>query len=382
MPRAVTKFAALTVPLLAACATALAGPPDAAPACDLPGELELEVTKVIDGDTFLVADGRRVRLSGALAPAAPAGTTAETWLPAVQAKRHLAALVEGRTVVLATGGDVKTDRWGRLLAQVYVGGLSPKPRRQLPDPARHQENDGGATSQSLRAPPAAKADEFEAAGAAAPQSAPMTLADPGQVPTSSPDGGMRQWVQGEMLAAGHARAYALPGRTACLAALTAREQVARDARQGLWQHAAYAVLDAGNPSEILRHRAELVLVQGRVMSVTERGRRLYIDFGPRWQDDFTVVVPPRVLRAADQSEASDADNERPASVPDAGNGRTGATESKSQPSDPTASRRESGISRSSLRSLAGHYVRVRGWIDYRNGPSIELATPEQVELAE
>jgi hypothetical protein len=33
-----------------------------------------------------------------------------------------------------------------------------------------------------------------------------------------------------------------------------------------------------------------------------------------------------------------------------------------------------------LHELAGHKLRVRGWLELRNGPMISVSTPEQIEL--
>ncbi len=93
------------------------------------------VRRVIDGDTVELADGRLVRYIGINTPevrrrARPGDRewragVGETWVKDPQPYAEAAAdanrrLVEGRTVRLAY--DVQThDRYGRLLAYVYVG---------------------------------------------------------------------------------------------------------------------------------------------------------------------------------------------------------------------------------------------------------------------
>src|SRR5262249_46235864 len=78
------------------------------------------VASAIDGRTLRLADGREIRLAGIEVP--PPGSP-----PAEAAKVALAALVEGREVVLRLGTrDAKggatpaTDRHGRLPAHVFI----------------------------------------------------------------------------------------------------------------------------------------------------------------------------------------------------------------------------------------------------------------------
>jgi endonuclease YncB( thermonuclease family) len=228
---------------------------------------------VLDGETFAIEDGREVRLIGALVPEPPEGVTAEEWIPSREAKAALTSLIEGRNVELALPGR-KTDRYGRLLAHVFV---------------------------------------------------------PGE--------GEPIWVQGHMLRHGAARAYAIPGSSACLAALLAAEAAARDSRSGLWSHATYAVRPAADVRALSRQRGRFAVVDGEVMATAERGGRLYINFGADWRRDFTIIVPSRVIRAF-----------------------------------PDAALR--------LREIKGARLRVRGWIDRRNGPSIEVSDAGEIEILE
>lgn len=73
----------------------------------------VQVAEVIDGDTILLKDGRRVRYLGVNTP--------EINEPLhQQAKKLNASLVSGRKVRLEFDRE-KTDSYGRLLAYVYVG---------------------------------------------------------------------------------------------------------------------------------------------------------------------------------------------------------------------------------------------------------------------
>ena len=78
------------------------------------------VTRIIDGETAALDDGTELRLIGALAPRAiDAGTELGTWPAEIAAKEELRALLLGKSVELAFGGE-RNDRYGRLLAQAHV----------------------------------------------------------------------------------------------------------------------------------------------------------------------------------------------------------------------------------------------------------------------
>ncbi len=148
-------------------------------------------------------------------------------------------------------------------------------------------------------------------------------------------GGERVWVQGEMLATGHARAYGLPGSYACMPEMLAHERVARQAGSALWSNAAYTVRSARRTRELMRRRNSYEIVVGKIAKVAVTKARTYINFGADWRQDFTAGIEGRVLRA---------------------NPEWGKT----------------------LASLEGRRVEVRGWIQYRNGPYIDIEDPSQI----
>jgi endonuclease YncB( thermonuclease family) len=153
------------------------------------------------------------------------------------------------------------------------------------------------------------------------------------------DGGERIWVQGELLAAGHARAYGLPGSYACMRELMAHERAARDEVAGLWKSAAYAVRSARATRNLLRRRNSYEIVAGTVAKVAATKARTYVNFGSDWRRDFTAGVEARVLRS-----------------------NPGLTQT--------------------LAALEGKRVEVRGWIQYRNGPYIDIEDPSQIVIAD
>ena len=146
-------------------------------------------------------------------------------------------------------------------------------------------------------------------------------------------------VQRALLARGQARVTANIGDSACAASLLEAERTARAGSLGLWADPYYVIRHAEDPAGVLSVRGRFAVGEGKVLSVRESGATIYVNFGRRWSDDFTVTVQKR-------SERSFA---------------------------------AAGLE---LKKLAGQHVRVRGTIEERGGPWIEAARPEQIEIAE
>jgi micrococcal nuclease len=83
-----------------------------APTC-VADDAELRVTRVLDGDTVVLADGREVRYLGVNAPEAGEPFSAK-------ARELNRRLVEGK-VVRVVSGRARRDRYGRVLGYVYIG---------------------------------------------------------------------------------------------------------------------------------------------------------------------------------------------------------------------------------------------------------------------
>ncbi len=84
-----------------------------------PAEERGRVAAIVDGDTLELADGRRVRLVGIDAPRPPLGAAKDMrWRQEEAAKAGLAELTQDRIVTLRYGG-APSDRYGRVLAQLY-----------------------------------------------------------------------------------------------------------------------------------------------------------------------------------------------------------------------------------------------------------------------
>jgi hypothetical protein len=145
-----------------------------------------------------------------------------------------------------------------------------------------------------------------------------------------------------MIAAGYARVGDQVGSPSCAAALLARENAARKAKLGLWADPYYDLIDAETPANVLAHKDQFALVEGRVVSVHESGPTIYLNFGRHWSEDFAVTVRKR--------------NERNFAA--------------------------AGLD---LQGLTGRRVIVRGFVEARGrrgSPAIEATRPEQIESAD
>jgi endonuclease YncB( thermonuclease family) len=80
------------------------------------------VTQIVDGDTLMLDNGLIVRLIGIQAPHLQLGREGlEDWPKGTESKAALADFALGKAVLLRYGGEEK-DRYGRLLAQLFVTG--------------------------------------------------------------------------------------------------------------------------------------------------------------------------------------------------------------------------------------------------------------------
>jgi len=143
-----------------------------------------------------------------------------------------------------------------------------------------------------------------------------------------------EWLQIALLRSGAARVDIAPDRSECAAELYAAEGEARAAQRGLWSQPAYAVRA---PDGLGADTGTFQIVQGVVLSAAVRGGRAYVDFGADWTTDFTVTISPEDM----------------------------------------ANFRREGVD---PEGYAGKTLRVRGVVQAYNGPEIEIANPEQIEV--
>jgi endonuclease YncB( thermonuclease family) len=200
------------------------------------------VGRVVDGYTFVLDDGREVRLAGIETPPLSAqdtgakvadakGTGAKDAVGPIiggaAARDALATLLTGAPVILRRA-EFASDRYGRVLAYVDI----------------------------VRSP-------------------------------------SQKSAQAELLAQGFARVGDSVGERACAAELLRREKAAREAKLGLWADPYYDPLAADKPVDILAWRGRFALVEGDVVSVHPSGATIYMNFGRRWSEDFAVTIRKR-----------------------------------------------------------------------------------------
>jgi endonuclease YncB( thermonuclease family) len=143
-------------------------------------------------------------------------------------------------------------------------------------------------------------------------------------------------VQARLLSQGEALAAADIADKDCAAALLATEAAGREAKKGIWA-AASAIKNAESTGDILAGNGRFMLVEGRVLSVRQAGAITYLNFGRNWTRDFAVTISRRVL----------------------------------------ASFEAAGIA---PKSLENRRIRVRGFVETRTGPRIDLQRAGQLEV--
>lgn len=140
-------------------------------------------------------------------------------------------------------------------------------------------------------------------------------------------------IQEVVVRAGLAIAYANGDPLPCFDRLLAAEESARRAHRGFWKDQS---LPGAFPAALASRVGHFAIFEGRVLSVGNRPPRSYLNFGYRWRKDVTVEVA-----AADR---------------EAFGGEPG------------------------LAAMAGHRVRVRGFLEEHSGPTLVVNSPMQLEV--
>ena len=143
-------------------------------------------------------------------------------------------------------------------------------------------------------------------------------------------------VQGLLLSQGEALAAADVSDKECAAELNTAEAEARQAKRGTWADPA-AIKNTESPGDILAGIGRFTLIEGKVLSVRQAGATTYLNFGRNWTRDFAVTISRRMMPAFAAA----------------------------------------GID---LKSLENRRIRVRGWVEARGGPRIEVLRVGQIEL--
>lgn len=143
-------------------------------------------------------------------------------------------------------------------------------------------------------------------------------------------------LQGELLRQGRALFSADVADKDCATGLLAAEAEARRTKAGSWAEAT-VIKNTESAGDILAGIGRFTVVEGRVLSVRQAGATTYLNFGRNWTRDFAVTISRRVVP---QFEAA-------------------------------------GLA---PKSLENRRIRVRGWVDARGGPRIELLRVGQLEV--
>lgn len=140
-------------------------------------------------------------------------------------------------------------------------------------------------------------------------------------------------LQERLVAKGAARVAPATDDHEFIEQLLNAERIARQARAGLWRLRAYRVFDAADAEDAI---GGFHLVEGTVQSAQAGRGRFYLNFGADYREDFTATAPSR--RAKTWARA--------------------------------------GLD---LETLNGARIRVRGFVDRINGPSVELSHIKTIE---
>ena len=143
------------------------------------------------------------------------------------------------------------------------------------------------------------------------------------------------WVQGSLMLLGLARTQTSTENADMAEQMLALEAEARKVKSGLWADPAYALFTPKELGKTTLNRFQVV--QGRIRSVSQSQNRIYLNFGENWREDFTVTIQYSSRKAF-----------------------TKAGIDPLQWNDAT--------------------IRVRGWLEFYNGPNLELTHPAQVEV--
>jgi hypothetical protein len=143
------------------------------------------------------------------------------------------------------------------------------------------------------------------------------------------------WLQQQLLESGFARVDMAPDKADCAAKLYAAETRARATGAGLWKLPGNAVRGTALAKA---DTGTFQIVEGKVLEVEIRNGRAYLNFGSDYKTDFTVTISPEDRKAfwADANP----------------------------------------------RNYLGRTVRVRGIVQYYNGPELEVAAPHQIEIVQ
>jgi endonuclease YncB( thermonuclease family) len=145
------------------------------------------------------------------------------------------------------------------------------------------------------------------------------------------------WLNYQLVDEGLAHVYTFADDAMHPDALLKAEQEARVARRGLWSNPRWAVKDAATCCAAA-YIGIFQVVQGKVLSTGQGMKEIYLNFGPDYHTDFTVVIEKKNLK-----------NFKAAGI------------------DP-------------LTAYAGHVLRMHGFTDPVEGVEMRVTHPAQIEV--
>jgi hypothetical protein len=143
-------------------------------------------------------------------------------------------------------------------------------------------------------------------------------------------------VQAQLLAQGEALLSGTMTDKDCASILSSAEATGRQARRGTWADPT-AIKNAESPGDILAGIGRFTVVEGRVLSVRQSGATTYLNFGRNWTRGFAVTISRRMIAAFEAAGMAP-------------------------------------------KSLENRRIRVRGWVEARQGPRIEVLQVGQIEM--
>jgi endonuclease YncB( thermonuclease family) len=143
-------------------------------------------------------------------------------------------------------------------------------------------------------------------------------------------------VQTEILMQGEALVSASVTDKECAGVLMEAEAAARQAKRGIWADPT-VIKNTESPGDILAGIGQFTLVEDKVLSVRQAGATTYLNFGRNWTRDFAVTISRRMLPVFEAADIA-------------------------------------------LKSLENRRIRVRGWIEARGGPRIDVLRVGQIEV--
>jgi endonuclease YncB( thermonuclease family) len=143
-------------------------------------------------------------------------------------------------------------------------------------------------------------------------------------------------IQSKLLERGEALVSGDIADKACAAELATSESAARRARRGTWANSS-VIKSVENPADILTRTGRFTVVEGKVLSVRQAGGTVYVNFGRRWTRDFAATISRRMIPYFEAAGVAPV-------------------------------------------SLENRRVRIRGWVERRGGPRINVLRAGQVEV--